>query len=208
MILRSEDGRRPRVATGGCGRPVMHTVPSPGRRQLHITTVLRFEPPWGHGSSLSKSLVLHELCPRKSFCTGPWHLKEAAIRHLPAAGASGLLSGPVAGFDSSQSHASFVQINLNIREHEWWIFAGEEGLSNTKREGFNSKSRLMNRGGARLPLPCGRDRDCPPPSCSGIKVHHPQKGDENSGIRARDVGGPGTLYTVPPLTHSPNHPIG
>jgi hypothetical protein len=129
---------------------------------VHITTVLRFEPSRGHGNSLSRSLVLHELCPRRSFSSGPWQLKEAPIRHLPAARARGLFSRPVAGFDSSQSHASFVQIYLPIREHEWWIFAGEEGLSNTEREGFNSKSRLMNRG-ARLPLPCGGDRDCPPP---------------------------------------------
>jgi hypothetical protein len=33
---------------------------------VHVTTVLRFEPSGDHGSSLSQSLVLHELCPRKS----------------------------------------------------------------------------------------------------------------------------------------------
>lgn len=113
---------------------------------MHVSTVLRFEPSRGHGSSLSQSLVLHELCPRKSLVYRALATQRDRYATSTSCGSESAIPGPVAAFDSSQSHASFVQIYLNIREDKWWIFAGEEGLSNTKREGFNSKIRLMNRG--------------------------------------------------------------
>jgi hypothetical protein len=125
MILSERRRKTPSGRAGGYGRPVMHTAPPGG----DTCTSLRYcdsNHPGAMETRSPRAWSSTSSAREGASVAGPGNSKRPLYDIYPAARASGLFCRPVAGFDSSQSHASFVQIYLPIREHEWWIFAGEE----------------------------------------------------------------------------------